>query len=283
MISNSETEKNLKSDIKKLLPKQFAVDVVCDDVWINVKLNSKITFEKANEHIFRICKDLHLKEMGCGTNLESRVRDWHLKCIPQNNVNKTKEKIKKSNKSVKDMIAKLVVGKQNGDLFCEVRQRVAAYKYYREFWKKNDVPKDIQDDDYLDEAYRFLYSTVDPNFILFCAEKEKMEPLSYLRMLLGPTDCIHIIETGDKDPTSAFLDNLLDLKDKLSKLYAAVSGALPYLVLYDGGKYDTKESLIKAIYAAREILCAGDPEHNKHVHEMFKNWKKIYDSGKETK
>jgi len=85
-------------------------------------------------------------------------------------------------KKIKKNIAELLKGKCNGDLFTEVRQRVAAFKYNLEFWGYKPNP-DVTE--LLDDAYRFLYQSVDADFILFCAKKENMDPIEYCKMLLG--------------------------------------------------------------------------------------------------
>ena len=70
----------------------------------------------------------------------------------------------------------------NSDLFVSVRQRVNAFKYYKEYWKNN--LKTMELDDILDDAYRFLNQHVDPNFIIFCAKKEGENPIIYVDSLL---------------------------------------------------------------------------------------------------
>ena len=84
-----------------------------------------------------------------------------------------------------------------------------------------------------------------------------------------------LLEIGHPDPNDkkAFniLSNEIDLKEEISTLEAIIAGAMPFLVLYDCGKYDTKKTLIEKIYKARNILSEKDP-NNKHIIEMFKDW-----------
>ena len=71
---------------------------------------------------------------------------------------------------------------QYDEIFVEVRQRVAAFKYWKEFnkdtfeWGKNE-------NEYLDEAYRLLYTSASKGFIEFCAKKEGMALGEYCDML----------------------------------------------------------------------------------------------------
>ena len=60
---------------------------------------------------------------------------------------------------------------QYGDIFIEVRQRVVAFQYWKEFTHKTGL-YGITESEYLDEAYRFLYSTASKKFIEFCAAKD---------------------------------------------------------------------------------------------------------------
>ena len=72
-------------------------------------------------------------------------------------------------------------------VFTEVRQRVAAFKYWREFLRNS--PNEtypyggVSEADYLDEAYRFLYTLASKDFIEFCAKKEGMSFDEYCDML----------------------------------------------------------------------------------------------------
>lgn len=65
---------------------------------------------------------------------------------------------------------------QYGDIFVEVRQRVCAFKYWRKFWKnrgQNNYPYGrVDESEYLDDAYRFLFTTASRDFIEFCAHME---------------------------------------------------------------------------------------------------------------
>ena len=76
---------------------------------------------------------------------------------------------------------------QYDKIFVEVRQRVAAFRYWREFWNlrgQNNCPYgDMDEGEYLDAAYRFLFSTASRDFIEFCAKKEGMDLGEYCDML----------------------------------------------------------------------------------------------------
>lgn len=87
-------------------------------------------------------------------------------------------------KKVLAEIARKLVGKRYGELFPEVRQRVAAYKLYRTFWKMERYGVEGESR-YLDGAYRFLNSSVEAAFIVFCSKFEHMDPMEYLSGLLG--------------------------------------------------------------------------------------------------
>jgi len=66
---------------------------------------------------------------------------------------------------------------QYGDIFVEVRQRVAAFKMWADFCRtKYSIPEyaKAKEGDYLDEAYRFLYTSASRDFIKYCARREKM-------------------------------------------------------------------------------------------------------------
>ena len=62
---------------------------------------------------------------------------------------------------------------QYNDIFVEVRQRVAAFQYWKEFTNQTGL-YGITESDYLDEAYRFLYTSASKGFMEFCANKEGM-------------------------------------------------------------------------------------------------------------
>lgn len=81
-------------------------------------------------------------------------------------------------------IREKVAGKTNSDLFVSVRQQVNAYKLYRTFWKMERYGVESEGR-YLDGAYRFLNSSVEAAFIVFCSRFEHMEPMKYLSGLLG--------------------------------------------------------------------------------------------------
>lgn len=76
---------------------------------------------------------------------------------------------------------------QYGDIFVEVRQRVCAFKYWRKYWKdrgQNNCPYGGADEsEYLDEAYRFLFTTATRDFIEFCAGEEDMDLNEYCSCL----------------------------------------------------------------------------------------------------
>lgn len=76
---------------------------------------------------------------------------------------------------------------QYGDIFVEVRQRVAAFQYWRKYWKdrgQNNCPYGgVDEGEYLDGAYRFLFSTATRDFIGFCASKEDMDLNEYCSCL----------------------------------------------------------------------------------------------------
>ena len=74
---------------------------------------------------------------------------------------------------------------QYKDIFIEVRQRVAAFKYWKEYWRTDELNSygKIPQDEYLDEAYRFLYTSASKGFMEFCAKKEGMSFDEYCDML----------------------------------------------------------------------------------------------------
>ena len=86
-----------------------------------------------------------------------------------------------SDVEILDKIAYMTKGLCYGDIFREVRQRVTAYKYYTEEWYDS---KNKSFDDILDDAYRFLYTSIEPEFIRYCAKKENMDPIEYTKMLV---------------------------------------------------------------------------------------------------
>lgn len=75
---------------------------------------------------------------------------------------------------------------QYDEVFPEVRQRVSAFKYWQEFWKgrvEKSSYGDVPEEDYLDEAYRFLFTSASKDFMEFCAKKEGMTVDEYCDML----------------------------------------------------------------------------------------------------
>lgn len=76
---------------------------------------------------------------------------------------------------------------QYDEIFVEVRQRVAAFRYWREFWNKTAHETypygGVSESEYLDDAYRFLYTSASRGFIEFCAKKEGMALGEYCEML----------------------------------------------------------------------------------------------------
>lgn len=73
---------------------------------------------------------------------------------------------------------------QYKDIFVEVRQRVAAFQYWKEFSHLQGLYSPlIAEDEYLDEAYRFLYTSASKGFVEFCAKKEGMGFDEYCDML----------------------------------------------------------------------------------------------------
>ena len=71
---------------------------------------------------------------------------------------------------------------QYNDIFVEVRQRVAAFQYWKEYTNQTGL-YGITESDYLDEAYRFLYTSASRDFIKFCAKKEFLEFPAYCRVM----------------------------------------------------------------------------------------------------
>jgi hypothetical protein len=69
------------------------------------------------------------------------------------------------------------------DIFVEVRQRVAAFKYWNEYLGCSDSYGNDTEEEYLDAAYRFLFTSASKRFIEFCAKKEEMWLGEYCYML----------------------------------------------------------------------------------------------------
>ena len=78
---------------------------------------------------------------------------------------------------------------QYDDIFVSVRQKVAAFMYWREYYAKisNKEPWEtyggISESCYLDEAYRFLYTSASAGFMRFCAGKEGMTLPEYCKTM----------------------------------------------------------------------------------------------------
>ena len=75
---------------------------------------------------------------------------------------------------------------QYDEIFPEVRQRVAAFKYWKEFMKGHSEKSsygEVPEEDYLDEAYQFLFTYASKDFMEFCAKKEGMTVDEYCDML----------------------------------------------------------------------------------------------------
>ena len=71
---------------------------------------------------------------------------------------------------------------QYDEIFSEVRQRVAAFQYWKEFTNQTDI-YGMSEEFYLDEAYRFLFTSASKDFMDFCAKKENMTLDAYCDML----------------------------------------------------------------------------------------------------
>ena len=69
------------------------------------------------------------------------------------------------------------------DIFISVRQRQVAFCYWQEFWHGSSQYGELLEDEYLDEAYRFLNSSMNREFIEFCAKKEGMDFKDYCRTM----------------------------------------------------------------------------------------------------
>ena len=76
--SQKTTTASLKSRILKSLPKGFKCSVsktgVTVQIWVDT--NKVGGWVKANRLVYALAKKLKLEEVGCGTNLETMVRDW---------------------------------------------------------------------------------------------------------------------------------------------------------------------------------------------------------------
>ena len=77
-----------------------------------------------------------------------------------------------------------ICGKTYSDIFPTVRQRSVAYKLYRQFFHMLPYGKE-KSKNYLDLAYKFLNSSIDPDFILYLARKEQFDdPIDYIKCLV---------------------------------------------------------------------------------------------------
>ena len=74
------------------------------------------------------------------------------------------------------------------DIFVEVHQRLAAFRYWLEFWNNNE---------YFNEAYRFLFTIASKTFLKFCAKKEGMSFGKYCKML--DVDPMQLIQLSNND------------------------------------------------------------------------------------
>ena len=78
---------------------------------------------------------------------------------------------------------------QYDEIFVSVRQKVAAFMYWREYNAKigNKDPWEtcggISESCYLEEAYRFLYTSASVGFMRFCAGKEGMTLPEYCKIM----------------------------------------------------------------------------------------------------
>ncbi len=70
--------------------------------------------------------------------------------------------------------------KEIGDVFSEVRQRVAAYRLY---CKMYDI--DCPDDVTLDNVFRFLYGSCTDDFLKFCAKEEGFSDIEKYKKAIG--------------------------------------------------------------------------------------------------
>ena len=73
-----------------------------------------------------------------------------------------------------------------GKVFPEVRQRALVFQYWQEYLNGRSVKSSYgvsTEMDYLDDAYRFLYTSASKEFMEFCAKKDGMSLDKYLEML----------------------------------------------------------------------------------------------------
>lgn len=81
---------------------------------------------------------------------------------------------------IKEKLIELLKDKCYGDLFREIKQRVIAFKYSLDFYHNIT----LKGDDYLEEAYKFLDQPIDPEFIMYCADKINKDAVQYCNDLL---------------------------------------------------------------------------------------------------
>lgn len=93
---------------------------------------------------------------------------------------------------IKEKLTELLKGKCYGDLFKEVNQRVTAFKYSQEFYHNTTLEENdySNKEDYLEDAYKFLDQAIDPEFIMYCADKINKDAILYCNDLLEENNCI---------------------------------------------------------------------------------------------
>ena len=73
-----------------------------------------------------------------------------------------------------------------GKVFPEVRQRAVVFQYWQEYLNGHFIESSYgvsTEREYLDSAYRFLYTSASKEFLEFCAKKEGMLLDKYLEIL----------------------------------------------------------------------------------------------------
>ena len=79
--------------------------------------------------------------------------------------------------------------KQYNDIFTSIRQKVAAFKHWREYnAEKNkseawEIYGGVSEACYLEDAYRFLFTKSNIDFMNYCAVQENMSLEEYCQML----------------------------------------------------------------------------------------------------
>lgn len=169
-------QKITKKEIYKYLPKNIFNVEIGEDYIVLFWNYSKISFDKAVKLIKRFCKAHNYTEIDSHTNGYTDIKYGYT------NIMKCCNLVKKENENYY-VISNKTSSLSYSDIFVSVRQRVNAFKYYKEYWK--DDLKTMELDDILDDAYRFLNQHVDPNFIIFCAKKENEDPILYINSLLN--------------------------------------------------------------------------------------------------